>query len=98
MSEAMKRRILEINAEDPTAVFGLWVDDLRCRLGYDWFVAQGIDSARVKVTMLSDGTATYNNFHNYFGDAATAEDVYKRQVSNSQRRRSSRTRSSPHST
>ena len=36
-------------------------------------VAQGIDSARVKVTMLSDGTATYNNFHNYFGDAATAE-------------------------
>ena len=23
--------------------------------------------------MLSDGTATYNNFHNYFGDAATAE-------------------------
>ena len=66
MSEAMKRRILEINAEDPTAVFGLWVDDLRCRLGYDWFVAQGIDSARVKVTMLSDGTATYNNFHNYF--------------------------------
>ena len=73
MSEAMKRRILEINAEDPTAVFGLWVDDLRCRLGYDWFVAQGIDSARVKVTMLSNGTATYNNFHNYFGDAATAE-------------------------
>lgn len=36
-------------------------------------MAQGIDSARVKVTMLSDGTATYNNFHNYFGDAATAE-------------------------
>ena len=69
----MKRHILEINAEDPTAVFGLWVDDLACRLGHDWFVAQGIDSARVKVTMLSNGTATYNNFHNYFGDAATAE-------------------------
>lgn len=73
MSEAMKRRILEINAAEPTAVFGLWVDDLRCRLGYDWFVAQGIDSARVKVTMLSDGTGTYNNFFDYFGDAATAE-------------------------
>ena len=73
MSEAMKRRILEINAEDPTAVFGLWVDDLRCRLGYDWFVAQGIDSARVKVSLLSDGTATYNNFYNYFGDPATAQ-------------------------
>ena len=36
-------------------------------------VAQGIDSARVKVTMLSDGTGTYNNFYNYFGDPATAE-------------------------
>ena len=69
----MKRRILEINAEDPTAVFGLYVTDLACRAGYDWFVAQGIDSARVKVTMLSDGTATYNNFHTFFGDAATAE-------------------------
>ena len=73
MAREMKRRILEINSADPTAVFGLYVDDLRCRIGYDWFVAQGIDSARVKVTMLSDGTATYNNFHNYFGDAATAE-------------------------
>lgn len=42
----MKRRVLEINKADPTAVFSLYVDDLRCRLGYDWFVAQGIDSAR----------------------------------------------------
>lgn len=73
MAREMKRRILEINNADPTAVFGLYVDDLRCRLGYDWFVAQGIDSARVKVSMLSDGTGTYNNFYNYFGDAAAAE-------------------------
>lgn len=69
----MRRRILEINNADPTAVFGLYVDDLRCRLGYDCFVEQGIDSARVKVSLLSDGTATYNNFYNYFGDAASAE-------------------------
>lgn len=73
MRDAMKRRILEINAAEPTAIFGLLVDDLRCRLGYDWFVAQGIDSTRVKVTMLSDGSGTYNNFHLYFGDPATAE-------------------------
>ena len=73
MSEQMKRRILEINAEDPTAVFGLYVTDLACRAGYDWFVEQGIDSARVKVTMLSDGTGTYNNFYKFFGDPATAE-------------------------
>lgn len=73
INEQMKRRILEINAEDPTAVFGLYVTDLACRAGYDWFVGQGIDSARVKVTMLSDGTGTYNNFHTFFGDPATAE-------------------------
>lgn len=73
MARDMKRRILEINNADPGAVYGLYVDDLRCRIGYDWFVAQGIDSARVKVSMLSDGTATYNNFANYFGDPATAE-------------------------
>lgn len=73
MSEQMKRRILEINAEDPTAVFGLYVTDLACRAGYDWFVEQGIDSARVKVTMLSDSTGTYNNFYKFFGDPATAE-------------------------
>lgn len=83
MAREMKRRILEINSADPTAVFGLYVDDLRCRIGYDWFVAQGIDSARVKVSMLSDGTGTYNNFYNYFGDAATAEqnwDTYAAEV------------------
>lgn len=73
MRTAMKQRIVAINAENPKTVFGLCVDDLRCRIGYDWFVAQGIDSARVKVTMLSDGTGTYNNFYTYFGDPATAE-------------------------
>ena len=73
MRTAMKQQILKINAEDPTAVFGLYVDDLRCGIGYDWFVAQGIDSTRVKVSMLSDGTGTYNNFYNYFGDPAMAE-------------------------
>lgn len=73
MRTEMKRRILEINASDPTAVFGLYVDDLRCRIGYDWFVAQGIDSARVKVSMLSDGTATYDNFADYFGNPDRAE-------------------------
>lgn len=83
MRTEFTRRIREINAADPRAVFGLYVDDLRCRLGYDWFVGQGIDSARVRVSMLSDGTATYNNFYNYFGDPATAEqnwDTYASQV------------------
>lgn len=68
-----KRLIRGLNAADPTATFGLYVDDLRARVGYDWFVAQGIDSARVRVSLLSDGTGTYNNFAAYFGDPATAE-------------------------
>ncbi len=74
--EKIKERILEINAGDPTAVFGLYTNELTCRVGYDWFVAQGIDSARVKVTMLTDGTASYNNFYNFFGDPATAETAW----------------------
>ncbi len=77
MAATMKQRIREINAAHPTAVFGLYVDDLRCRLGYDWFVAQGIDSARVKVSLLSDGTGTYHNFDQYFGDVTTAEQNWK---------------------
>lgn len=64
--DIMKNRIVEINRMEPNSVFEFFVDDLRARLGYDWFVAQGIDSSKVKVTLLSDGTATYNNFFNYF--------------------------------
>ncbi|MBR8721390.1 hypothetical protein IX307_002613 [Bacteroides pyogenes] len=73
MRDEIKKKILEINAEDPNAIFGFQVDDLRARLGYDWFVKQGIDSSRVKVTMLSDGTATYENFNHAFGNADSGE-------------------------
>lgn len=37
----------------------------------------------MKVSLLSDGTATYNNFYNYFGDPATAQqnwDAYAAEV------------------
>lgn len=64
MRDYMKKKILEIRDRNPNAIFGLYVDDLRARIGYDWFVAQGIDSSRVKVSLLSDGTATYNNLAN----------------------------------
>ena len=57
MCREMKRRVLEINKADPTAVFSLYVDDLRCRLGYDWFVAQGLHTARVKGMLVSEGGA-----------------------------------------
>ncbi|MGL5787543.1 MAG: BACON domain-containing protein [Bacteroidales bacterium] len=78
MGEVMKKEILKINNRDKEAKFVLYVDDLRCRLGYDWFVAQGIDSSRVEVNMWSDGTATYNNFYNFFGSNSNAESSWNR--------------------
>lgn len=80
MRDYMKAKILEVNRENPTAVFGLLVDDLRARLGYDWFVGQGIDSSRVKVTLVSDGTGTYNEFYNNFNNTATAETKWNEYV------------------
>lgn len=62
MRDYMKKKIRDIRDREPNAIFGLYVDDLRARLGYDWFVDQGIDSSRVKVTLLSDGTGTYDIF------------------------------------
>ena len=58
--------------------FGLTVDDLRCRLGYDWFVAQGIDSSRVKVTLVTDGTGSYGKFNEYYGNSETAQTNWER--------------------
>lgn len=62
MRDYMKKKIRDIRDREPNAIFGLYVDDLRAKLGYDWFVDQGIDSSRVKVTLLSDGTGTYDIF------------------------------------
>lgn len=72
-SVEMKKQILEINRKDPDAIFAFYVDDFRSSLGYNWFVGQGIDSSRVKVTLLTDGAGSYNEFYKAFGDAATGE-------------------------
>ena len=76
VKSVIMQKILEINAKEPDAVFGFQMDDLRARLGHDFFVKQGIDSSRVKVTMLSDGTGTYNEFYKAFGDAASGETAW----------------------
>lgn len=73
MRDYMKAKILEINESNPNAVFGLYVDDFRARIGYDWFIAQGIDKSRVKVTLLSDGTGSYNEFYNRYGANGSSE-------------------------
>lgn len=77
MRDYMKKKILEINERDPKAVFGFYVDDIRSRLAFDWFTAQGIDSSRVKVTLLSDGTGTYDIFYKNFGDVNSAENNWE---------------------
>lgn len=77
MRDYMKNKILQINEKNPNAIFGVFIDDLRARIGYDWFVAQGIDSSRVKVTLLSDGTGSYNEFYKHFGNASTGQTAWK---------------------
>ena len=76
MRDYMKAKILEINQNNPNAIFGLYVDDLRARIGYDWFIAQGIDPSRIKVTLLSDGTGSYNEFYNQYGTEGVGESLW----------------------
>lgn len=80
MRDYMKAKILKINAENPNAVFGLYVDDFRVRIGYDWFISQGIDSSRVKVTLLTDGTGSYNEFYKRYGSSGQAEGHWKNTI------------------
>lgn len=77
MVQEMRQHIMNINRTEPNAIFGITVDDIRSRVSYDWFVAQGIDSSRVKVTLVTDGTGSYNNFWEYFGDASKGESNWK---------------------
>lgn len=83
LKAVFKEKILEINAQNPNATFGFLTDDIRARLGHDFFVRLGISPSRVEVTLLSDGTGTYNEFYKAFGDATkgkSAWDEYKKQI------------------
>lgn len=73
----MKTKIREINDKDPDANFCIYMDDYRSRISYYWFATLGIDLKRVKVTILSDGTATYNEFYKLFGKAGEGEKKWK---------------------
>lgn len=76
MKEIFKQKILEINASNPNATFGFLTDDIRARLGHDFFVRLGISPSRVEVILLSDGTGTYNEFYKAFGDATKGKDAW----------------------
>lgn len=78
MAKEMKKHILDINQKNPNAIFGIISCDYRARVSYDWFVAQGIDSSRVKVTLLSDGTGSYHTFFQEFDDPTQGEVNWKK--------------------
>lgn len=77
----MKDKIEEINAKDPDATFCIYMDDLRSRISYYWFATRGIDLKRVKTTILSDGTGTYNIFYEQFGKSGEGERNWKKYAS-----------------
>ncbi len=58
----IREKVKEIKAADPEAKFHLWCDDLRVSLIPHIFVYAGVDFEDLRVTLLSDGTGTYNNF------------------------------------
>lgn len=74
----MKSKIKEINDKNPKATFSIYMDDLRSRVAYYWFASLGIDLTRVKVTILSDGTGSYNEFYKEFGKAGEGERNWKK--------------------
>lgn len=79
MRDWMKNTIRNIDEKNPDAQFELYVDDLRAGpISHDFFAAQGIDMSRVRVFMLSDGTGTYNEFYNNFGEAGAGEEYWKK--------------------
>lgn len=58
----IRDKVKEIKAADPEARFHLYCDDLRVSFIPHIFVYAGVDFEDLRVTFLSDGTGTYNNF------------------------------------
>ena len=58
----IRDKVKEIKAADPEAKFHLFCDDLRVSFIPHIFVYGGVDFEDLRVTFLSDGTGTYNNF------------------------------------
>lgn len=58
----IRDKVKEILAADPEAKFHLYCDDLRVSFIPHIFVYAGVDFEDLRVTFLSDGTGTYNNY------------------------------------
>ena len=76
----IRNKVKEIKAADPEARFHLYCDDLRVSFIPHIFVWAGVEFEDLRVTLLSDGTGTYNNYSyqtdNYYnGYAARFEEA-----------------------
>lgn len=58
----IRNKVKEIKAADPEAKFHLYCDDLRVSFIPHIFVWAGVEFEDLRVTLLSDGTGTYNNY------------------------------------
>ena len=58
----IRDKVKEIKATDPEARFHLYCDDLRVSFIPHIFVWAGVEFEDLRVTFLSDGTGTYNNY------------------------------------
>ena len=71
----IRDKVKEILSADPEAKFHLYCDDLRVSFIPHIFVYAGVDFEDLRVTFLSDGTGTYNNYalmtDNYYAGYAT---------------------------
>lgn len=76
----IRDKVKEIKTADPEAKFHLFCDDLRVAFIPHIFVYAGVNFEDLRVTFLSDGTGTYNNFaamtdSYYAGYKATWSDI-----------------------
>lgn len=70
--------IRNIEQNNPDATYAYYTDDLSAIRAIQIFCRLGIDSSRVKLTVLPDGTATYTSFFsNLFGKAGEGEAKFK---------------------
>ncbi len=58
----IRNKVKEIKENDPEARFHLFCDDLRVSFIPHIFVWAGVEFEDLRVTLLSDGTGTYNNY------------------------------------
>ncbi|MGL4676965.1 MAG: hypothetical protein ACRCWI_04775 [Brevinema sp.] len=86
--EEMRKKIAELNRNDPQATFTLYMNDLRVAKLFTYFYSQGISEDRVTAVMLSDGVGTYNEWKKVFGGTKgwntwkNAQDTYKKALNN----------------